>query len=109
MFAPLRAEIEEHMRAEEERLFPAVAALERHEIEGFPLEALEAYEAHHVRTAAAIRALRPLVADDPEAWPRSTSSMPTCTGTCTRRTRCCSRGRWRRSAAPTDVSRGRRR
>lgn len=66
-FVPLRAEIEEHMRAEEERLFPAVVALERHEIEGFPIETLEAYEAHHIRAAAAVRALRGQVADDPEA------------------------------------------
>jgi iron-sulfur cluster repair protein YtfE (RIC family) len=55
------------MRAEEERLFPAVVALERQEIEGFPLETLEAYEAHHLRTAASIRALRPLLAGQPEA------------------------------------------
>lgn len=63
----LRAEVEEHMRSEEERLFPAMTALERHDVEDFPLESLEGYEAHHVRTGATIRELRRLLAGEPEA------------------------------------------
>lgn len=57
-FAELRVEIEAHMRDEEERLFPAIAALERHDVEAFPLEELESFEAHHVRTGAEVRRLR---------------------------------------------------
>ena len=56
-FAELRVDIEGHMRDEEERLFPAIAALERHEVDAFPLEELESFEAHHVRTGAEVRRL----------------------------------------------------
>jgi regulator of cell morphogenesis and NO signaling len=56
-FAELRVDIEAHMRAEEERLFPAIARLERQEIDSFPLEALETFEAHHLDTAAEVRRL----------------------------------------------------
>ena len=57
-FAELRVEMEEHMRDEEERLFPAIDALERHEVDAFPLEELESFEAHHVRMGAEVRRLR---------------------------------------------------
>ena len=56
-FAELRVDIEDHMRDEEERLFPAIAALERHEVDAFPLEELESFEAHHIRTGAEVRRL----------------------------------------------------
>ncbi|HSP72450.1 MAG TPA: hemerythrin domain-containing protein [Gaiellaceae bacterium] len=57
VFAELRVEIEGHMRDEEQRLFPAIAALERHEVDAFPLEELESFEAHHIRMAAEVRRL----------------------------------------------------
>lgn len=56
-YAELRVEIETHMRDEEQRLFPAIEALERNEIDAFPLEELESFEAHHVRTGAEVRRL----------------------------------------------------
>lgn len=58
VFAELRVEIEEHMRDEEERLFPAIALLERHDVDAFPLEELESFEAHHIRVSAEVRRLR---------------------------------------------------
>ena len=67
LFGALRTEVEEHMREEETRLFPAMTALEQHDVDGFPLETIEAYEAHHVRTGAAIRELRRLLAGEPDA------------------------------------------
>lgn len=57
VFAELRVEIEEHMRDEEERLFPAIAAIERDEVDAFPLEELERFEAHHIRMGAEVRRL----------------------------------------------------
>ncbi len=56
-YAELRIEMEEHMRDEEERLFPAIAALDRHDVTSFPVEELETFEAHHVRTNAEVRRL----------------------------------------------------
>jgi regulator of cell morphogenesis and NO signaling len=64
IFEELRVEVEAHMLDEEERLFPAVAALDRHEVDDFPLEEIEAFEAHHLRTNAAIRELRGLIGAD---------------------------------------------
>ncbi len=66
VFEELRVEIEEHMRDEEDRLFPAIVALEQYEVDGFPLEELPAFEAHHLRTAATLRTLDGLVSS-PEA------------------------------------------
>jgi len=66
VFEELRVEIEEHMRAEEERLFPAIAGLERDEVDTFPLEELPTFEAHHLRVAAAMRGLVGRVSE-PEA------------------------------------------
>lgn len=56
-FAELRVDIELHMQDEEDRLFPAIAALDRADVDGFPLEELGSFEAHHIRVGAEVRRL----------------------------------------------------
>jgi regulator of cell morphogenesis and NO signaling len=61
-FEQFRAELEPHLRSEEELLFPACAALER---QGRPLEEvlLAAHERDHVSVGDGLRALRVLAHD----------------------------------------------
>ena len=66
-FKQFRAELEPHLRSEEELLFPACAALER---QGRPVEEalLAAYERDHLSVGDALTALRVLAGDyDPRS------------------------------------------